>query len=198
MRLLLFILCLPIITARSPSIPPTEIQLGHNTFGAVLFFSYIFAALYFTSYIVLSISKPPTQTLNRSKSTQGAGSPHNRKAPRQAGWIWHHGAFATFCALSLASFAVLSWNMLNFLVISYLEWSAKHQVSTPVGLHGLTLLKQRIQYVWLWATGSDLFQTFAEDLISDPARWKVVRVALIYSYSWNSWMSTLGESYPCP
>lgn len=198
MVLIPFIFCLPAITATSSLASPTDIQLGHNTTGAILFFSYVFAALYFTSCIVLSISHLSTRCPVPSKPSYEESSRYRRKPPRKGEWVWHHGAFATFCALSLASFTVLSWNMLNFLIVSYLGWSAKHGVSIASPVLGLSQFLQWVQSVWSWATGSNLFQTFAEDLISNPTQWKLVRAALVYSYTWNSWMSTLGEAYLSP
>lgn len=193
-----FIFYLPAVSATSSLASPTNIQVGRNTAGAILFFSYIFAALYFTSYLVLSISQLSKQYSALSKSSYKESSQYRRKPQRKGEWVWHHGAFATFCALSLSSFAVLSWSMLNFLIVSYLGWSAKHGVSIASPVLDLSHFMQWAHSIWFWATGSSLFQTFAEDLVSDPTQWKFVRAALIYSYTWNSWMSTLGESYPRP
>lgn len=196
MVLISFIISLLAITVTSSLTHLTDVRPGHNTIGAIIFFSYIFVALYFTSYIVLSISRIPSHSPASPKSSYGKGSRHNQKGSRKVGWTWRHGAFAMFCALSLVSFVVLSWNMLSFLVVSYLEWSATHGLTLPSHLDSPAQLWQHVQYVWYWATGSTLFQTFAEDLISNQSQWKVVRAALIYSYTWNSWMSTLGELYP--
>lgn len=196
MALVLFIVCLSAVTVTSSPTLSTDIRPGHNRSGAIIFFSYIAAALYFTGCIVLSISRIPSSSPALPKPSYGKGPRHNQKGLRKHDWNWRHGSFSIFCALSLVSFVVLSWNMLSFLVVSYLGWTASHGLTLPSHHDNLSQLWQHARYIWFWATSSNLFQTFAEDLVSNQSRWKVVRVALIYSYTWNSWMSTLGELYP--
>lgn len=174
---------------------PSRIGSGENTLGAILFFSYIIAALCFTIYIVLSISRPHGQNQLSSDSSHGRHSSHDRKGSRQTHQLRHRGAYQAFCTLAFISFVTLSWNMLSFLVVSYLGWASAHCVSTAPNLKSRDDIRSYLHHIWMWATSSRLFQTFAEDLISNPVQWKTVRAALIYSYTWNSWMSALGKSW---
>lgn len=176
----------------------SSLQPGENVSGAILFFSYILAALYFTSYIVLSVSRGQTQNRppSESKSESNHGrlfySDHDRS--RRADQARQQRGFWTFSALALASFAILSWNMSNFLIVSHFTWSSTLGIDPVLRLDSLDDIKHDMYRIWTWATCSNLFQTFAEDLLSEPVRWRIVQAALIYSYTWNSWMSAIGMS----
>lgn len=97
-------------------------------------------------------------------------------------------------ALALASFSVLSWNMLNFLIVSYCQWAAAH--GFPIAFNAGSVLRTgpKSLHIWQWSTGSNLFESFAEDLLTDDRTWTYVRLALLYSYMWNAWMSFIGKS----
>lgn len=172
---------------------PSHIERGDNTSGAILFFSYILAALFFTSYILLSISRIGILVESPAKSARVRALSRTHKQNGQVSQTRNRRAFRLFSALALVSFTTLSWNMLNFLIVSYTRWASTYGLPTTLRLQSLTQVWHDLRHLWIWATGSNLFQTFAEDLVSDPAQWRVVRAALIYSYTSNSWMSALGE-----
>lgn len=189
-----FALCFTAMTisasAGEPSIPRT----GQNVVGAILFFSYILAALFFTSYIVLSIYRIQGHKKGRQKPNYGKRLHGSHSPSRRVAQIWHSDGSTIFCALAFTSFSILSWNMLNFLIASYSRWSSTYEPRTSLGLKSITQFHHDLNLIWSWATDSSLFQAFAEDLVSQSARWKIVRAALVYSYTWNSWMSALGKS----
>lgn len=182
-------------TALLPSVSavvPSHIERGENVLGAILFFSYILAALYFTVYIVLTIFRVPARHQAPPKLSYGKNSSGDGEDADRPGRARHHEASRICCSLALISFAVLSWNMLNFLIVSYSKWALSRECPTTFSLRSFDKIRHGLQCIWRWATGSNLFQTFAEDLVRDSGQWKVVRAALVYSYTWNSWMSALG------
>lgn len=183
---------------------PTQPQLGENVAGALIFFSYIAAALVFTGLIVADIARRAKgnvignfQRTARNWNTESAA--RARKETRRAtandsGRKVRQGLRMLFPALALVSFSVLSWNMLSFLIVSYSEWAKAQDV--PITLSASTFLRVRSQslHIWQWSTGSNLFESFAEDLLKDDKTWTYVRLALLYSYVWNVWMSSIGTS----
>jgi len=205
---MLHVVFLPLFCRRSIASPttddPTQPRLGENVPGALIFFSYIAAALVFTGLVVADIARRAKGNwignLERTAHSWDTKSPASaRKETRRAtadvsGRKARQGLRVLFPALALASFSVLSWNMLNFLVVSYSEWARAHDV--PVTLSAGTFLRVRPQslHVWQWSTASNLFESFAEDLLKDDKTWTFVRLALLYSYVWNVWMSFIGTS----
>lgn len=181
-------------------------QVGQNTLGAVIFFCYILAALYLTGHLIFNIIRlfsynnkvsdnagKHADNSIESSSKKGAvlkrkQEDRNGERTSRRGWaIW-------FSGLAMASFAVLSWNMLNFLISSYIEWARRHAVPVSLRLTDVYEIEQFLSSIWSWATDSNLFRTFAEDLLADAQTWKHAQLALLYSYAWNIWMSMLGMS----
>lgn len=185
---------LTVLASAQSTVVSARLKPGENTFGAVLFFTYILAALYFIIHIGWSIFRLQAQDESVSKVSDGSDSSSPRERPDRARPARYHAAFRTFSALAFASFAILSWNMLNFLIVSNQRWSTAHGAPTLFCGKSIEQLGHDAYSIWTWATCTNLFQTFAEDLVSTPAQWKVVRAALIYSYTWNAWMSALGRS----
>ena len=81
----------------------TVVQL--NTFGAIVFFSYIVAALLLTG-IIISDLYPRYKTHLQTRNGQSSFR------------------LRTTIFLALLSFASLSYHMLHFLTVSYFKWSA--------------------------------------------------------------------------
>jgi len=200
--------CTPTAATSTGAITPRS-QVSRNTLGAVVFFCYIFAALFFTGYLVIDIIRvfqkcstrrhqadkqaaESTERWDENKAVRAAISLKTQQngsedcSSRRAWAAW-------FSALAIASFTILSWNMLKFLITSYIEWADQRAVC-PYALQVVDLyeIRQFVSSIWFWATESNLFQTFAEDLLVDPRNWKQVQMALLYTYVWNVWMSTLG------
>ena len=162
---------------------------GENIVGAIVFFTYIFAALAFTGFIVTDILYLSGQ--------RKQDAPNLRKSSRKRDAKISRGVRRTIvplCALTaFISFSVLSWNMLLFLVESYKTWAARRSLPLIVPRYDALGIRTQAWFIWSWATDSSLFQQFAEDLLLDPATWENARVALLYSYAWNLWMSMAGK-----
>lgn len=176
-----------------------QIKTGPNVLGALIFFGYIIAALVLTwrifSNIVALMMRKSTETErvgkwdggNWSSSQKRALSTKRRKEKeRSKGWRY-------FPVAASVSFAVLSWNMLMFLVNSYMTWTTKKELPLADDLRTLHGIAFQLQQIWAWSTHTTLFQTFAEFLLSSPETWKRIRLVLLYSYGLNMWMSFLGR-----
>lgn len=123
-------------------IPPYRSPKSTNAKGAVIFLSYIFFALWMTSHILFIISL-------RARDWWRRLPPYNRRV------------IPLFGALSLISFASLSWHMLSFLIDHYRLWEAAAdtqdiQATLPTN-------------IWRWMKSSSLFVDFARSLFMTRA-----------------------------
>lgn len=126
-----------------------------NVFGALLFLSYIVAALYFSLCTWRIIRH--RYTFSRAKMS----SRTLRKVVLAA-------------ATTLLSFLVLSYNMLSFLILSYNDWAQRF------GIHGNPLLHPTL--LWQWMSHATLFEDFARSLVATPARSLWTQVGLLQTY----------------
>jgi hypothetical protein len=78
---------------------------SENTYGALLFLSYIVAALVFSLRATLRIYR-------QSKEQRSANPSRQR----------------IFIVLAVLSFSVLSWNMLSFLILSWTDYTSRHKL----------------------------------------------------------------------
>lgn len=140
-----------------------------NISGALLFLSYIVAALYFSIRIWSII-------WNRYISIRASLSTTERLR-----------VFISF-GLTLLSFAVLSYNMLMFLIVSYNDWAQRH------GVNGNPLLQQNL--LWRWMSHSTLFEDFARSLVATPARTFWTQIALLQTYQIVNGMYQGTQSWP--
>jgi len=151
-----------------------------NVFGAIIFFSYIVAALLLTGILCNDVQKAFS---NRQKKKQ-------RTLQDQKAQISLSAALATL------SFAVLSYHMLNFLIQSYQAWSTGSIPSStsPVTFHAFRHAVRNLlpSDIWAWAVNSTLFRDFAEVICNDTHHFWWTQAALIYSYAWNVYMSVEG------
>lgn len=146
----------------------TEFQT--NYVGASIFVSYIIAALAVTLMLIKSLWGM------YQRIPQGALS----HAFVQRLWL--------FTCLSLLSFCVLSYNMLSFLIHSYLTWSKMH---SGVG-------ESLLQSIWTWMTRSTLFFAFGRELVSSQQSLRWTKVALSASMASNFYMSSLSQLLQIP
>lgn len=196
---LLLLLCHRAIASPAADTIPQP-RTGGNVLGALIFFSYIVAALAFSILIVNDIARGTYGDALRTR--EGATTKRNDHRPESAtiiGTKRNSGGIRKevriiYPVLALASFSVLSWNMLNFLIVSYSAWAKTHGVQQTVAVADLAHPHRYFLYIWQWSTESNLFQTFAEDLLASQSTWNHVRIALLYSYLWNLWMSFIGMS----
>lgn len=173
---------------------------GTNIAGAVVFFTYIVAALVVTSLIlrdILGIRDRSTKLKEGGQTSynknNGLSGQRNKSHPGETGM--RKELRILFPVAASISFAVLSWNMLNFLVVSYIDWWHNEKAPSVGHLTSISGFRQQLWSIWVWATHSSLFQTFAEDLLLNSGIRRNTRLALLYSYGWNLWMSMNGKHY---
>jgi hypothetical protein len=172
-------------------------QKDNNVLGAIVFFSYIAAALALTGLVTSDLQKAFTAWSSRSRRSRI----HDRDRSVRV---------SLFAALSTLSFAVLSYRMLDFLIQSYQSWSSissspavlrpapprrtfepfRAAIPWPPRTQTQTLTWTSI---WTWSISSNLFQDFGEVICNDPQRFWWTQFALIYSFGWNMYMSIQGK-----
>jgi len=160
-------------------------HVANNVFGAVLFLSYIAAALALTSIIIYDLYK----LYERGKHLDGPENPDRITKKRRK--------MQVLVASSVLSFSMLSYHMLNFLIRSYQMWSQAHCVSLPHSLLSLRSISELYSNVaglqiWRWSKSSTLFLDFAETICDEPRRFWWTAQALVYSMAWNMYMSLRG------
>lgn len=173
------------IHSPSPALPPTptmnmatEVSNAsalRNNGGALIFWAYIAAALFLMAAISTSAYDLWIRTPHRS-SRRGGGA-----------------AIGAYVALAIVSFATLSYNMLNVLILEHSKWL--HHSSSA---HQMSLLPQ----LWIWSVESSLFVSFAEEITASPARWFWSQAELGISMVVSCWMGIEGrrgtQEHPVP
>ena len=128
-----------------------------NYLGATIFWLYILAALMLTGlviYTIISIPQKPRQhQLSQSKKD-----------------------VTIFACLAGISFAVLSANMLNVLVQSFMSWTYSHRLRMPKDPTGL------LSMIWRWSVTSTLFEDFGKAIVADNARYLWTGSALSFTF----------------
>ncbi len=155
-----------------------------NVLGAIVFFSYIAAALGLTGLV--------TSDLKKEFSAWSSRRVRDRNV-----------RVCLFAALSTLSFAVLSYHMLDFLIQSYQSWSMSSSLAHPAPprtfqtFHAAILWPRTWTWastsIWTWSISSNLFQDFGEVICNDPHRFWWTQLALVYSFGWNMYMSIQGK-----
>jgi hypothetical protein len=142
----------------------------YNIFGTAVFLSYIALALLLTTRILLLITHQSQLSHSPSSSRNAA-------------------ATAFLVALSLISFASLSYHMLSFLIRSFLRWRMNKLLFKPDDVGG-----GFDQQLWSWMLESSLFEGFARELVGGGAGVVWTQIALLGTWFWNVWMAGRGES----
>lgn len=152
-----------------PSLPGAS----SNYIGGTIFLGYIVAALVLTGLILQSLSRSYKQVKARNNGT----------LPRQT-------ALYVFAGLAATSFAVLSYNMLFFLIVSYQSWCQVRGLafSTMSTTEAITSIKD-------WTFTSTLFLDFARALCSTEQGYWWVMQALMGTMVTNIVMSSAGQRY---
>lgn len=141
-----------------------------NYLGTTLFLSYIALAIFFTSSTLISLYR-------QYKRIPSAKVPQDIKDARR-----RHIKIYAFVAS--VSFAMLSYSMLNFLIQSLTKWArAKNLLGTRVGLFDLDD----------WMLQTNLFESFAQELVGRRPSAVWTQVALLGTWFWNVWMAYKGE-----
>lgn len=144
----------------------------HNYIGTTVFLLYIIVALYTTIVITLSIYGQYT-TLPDTYANPGNPGLNAAKNARKR----HIKIYAFLASIS---FAMLSYNMLMFLVTHYLSWSG--DPSRSVGNVTIPALRS-------WMLDSSLFQEFAQDLVKNAPSAVWTQSAIVGTWFWNIWMA---------
>ena len=170
-----------------------------NILGALVFFSYIIAALSLTGVIVYDLfqlhkaqpdgERQRDDPKSPTTATPGARSP-TTASPLRLGLS---------VLLAVLSFTMLSYHMLFFLIRSYIAYCQAESLPLPLtpmeaawALIGSSQASPRL-YIWTWATHSTLFQDFAYSILSKPVYWWWTQKALLFSFAWNCIMAQEGE-----
>ena len=164
--------------------PQHQTQEPRNVVGAVIFFSYIVAALAISGIIVYDL-----WSLYKARSLTSQHAQHGARRLRLQSCV----------LMTLLSFSTLSYHMLSFLIDSYSKWSLQTRTALPSSILGegslLGLYGTRTELqIWRWATSSTLFQDFAEAIIRDPRSQFWTEKVLLYSFLWNCYMAEKGGS----
>ncbi|KAK5718913.1 hypothetical protein LTR17_015503 [Elasticomyces elasticus] len=148
-----------------------EYGLQTNHFGAAIFWSYNVAALGLTTVVLHTLA-----TLQPSRD----GSQERRKRTQ------------IFGAMAAISFSTLSFNMLNVLIQSYIQWPERFPRAYDRSQHSM------IDSIWTWSTTSTLFRDFGEAIVADEARYLWVLSALMGTFSVCLYMATEGRRRSIP
>lgn len=141
-----------------------------NYLGTTLFLSYILLALYFTFSISTSLyaQYKRLSSLKIKEDVKNARTRHIK----------------IYAFLASVSFAILSYNMLNFLIQSLTVWARTQN-----------LLGRRVSLVGLryWMLETNLFGTFARELVGEKPSAFWTQAALLQTWFWNIWMAYKGK-----
>lgn len=135
----------------------STIDAPTNYTGAIIFWLYILFALLLTSLILRTLS---------SLASKNPSSTNDSKRSHLV---------VLFSTYAILSFTTLSFNMLQVLIKSYVDWSHRHSLPLPINVikaDGLSVgLGKDIPWLmWQWSTTSNLFADFAEAIVEDDAR----------------------------
>ena len=152
-----------------------------NVTGAIIFLSYILAALLLTAFICRDLI---SQYLSLPKSLWNKNDLHTQ--------------LQTFASLTLLSFTVLSYHMIDFLLESYQQWAIDRDIELPLriygksGLFGSSLHRTPI-YPWSWMKSSTLFQDFAQSICEPQEHFWWTSQALLFTLAWSAFLSLEGR-----
>lgn len=148
-----------------------------NIIGALIFISYIIAALLFSGCILVNLWKASF------RSTPSPGPKHTQR-------------ILAFSSLALFSFTTLSYHMLSFLISSYDDWANARNLPRPAALSAQDLGQL---YLWQWTKTSALFQDFATNICMETnGNWWWTEHVLVFSIAWNVYMAVEGTCRQIP
>ena len=150
----------------------SSFQEPENVTGAIVFVVYIITALLLTSLIIYD--------LNVAYASLFAPNRKNKSRPNPVG-------IGLLTALSTISFSVLSYHMLNVLILSYQTWADVHSLPLPTSIFSASVSSEL--HLWHWAKTSTLFRDFTSDITGSAARFWWTQAALSSSMAWSMWMA---------
>lgn len=160
----------------------------NNYIGSALFLSYIVVALYLITSISYSLCTQYASGFHSHPS-----SPPSKFRQNDAGKVETRNARARhikiYLALALISFISISWNMLGFLITSFLDWSSspRRDLLAAKSHQPFQMLKQ-----WMLQTG--LFNDFALQLVADGESAVWAQLDILATWGWNLWLAYKGVS----
>lgn len=130
--------------AETPRSAAEHVHADHSTASGVLFIAYVVAALLGTGYIVRDVVRAANANVTAARSGRDK---HSTAVDTINGLSFRTKLIAL---LALVSFALLSYTMISFLVV--------HWMQTP------TTAAATPTHVWLWLCTAGLFRRFAGEL----------------------------------
>ena len=154
-----------------------------NFAGAVVFVIYVIAALFITAFL----------SSNLFVTYVSLDSAYKRLIDKKLRFM---------AILSCISFSVLSFNMLNYLIVSYAAWAHSRTISLPAGWYELL---ESIFYpdrpprlhIWQWLKTSTLFRHFAQTICMPNGAFWWTGQALVTTMAWSIYMSVEGSYNLC-
>ena len=152
-----------------------------NVSGAMIFLGYILAALLLTAFICRDLIG---QYLSLPKSLWNKNDLHKQ--------------LRTFASLTLLSFTVLSYHMIDFLLESYQQWAIGRDIELPLRIYGKSGLfgsglHRTPLYPWSWMKASNLFQDFARSICEPQEHFWWSSQALLFTLAWSAFLSLEGR-----
>ena len=141
-----------------------------NVAGSVVFLSYILAALLLTGFVVYDLMRKYLLSSNHARHFQVQ--------------------VQIFSTLSVLSFSVLSYHMINFLLVSYKAWAVSRNDFTVE----INSLEDVLTEIWAWLKDSTLFQDFAHTICDTSARYVWTVQALLMTMGWSLYASSEGTN----
>lgn len=158
-----------------------------NLIGAVIFICYVSLALYLTGFITGTLLHP----------YQSVRSPRSRYGARN---LFLERQVQIFALLSVVSFSILSYHMINVLLQSYKAWATaqniepKHQPEKDG-----SSLEGHVYWscicLWEWLKDSHLFEDFGNAILENNSRFWWTQQVLLVSIAWSVFMSVEGRSF---
>ena len=159
-----------------------------NVLGAIIFISYITAALTLTYLIVGDLFK-----LYREAQSRYAKRRRQQHILERSGLIkGFNRHLGILVASSLLSFSLLSYHMLHFLVKNYQAWTNRQFSSPEPPESSHDPVSAVLKNLWPWMKGSSLFQDFARSICADSERMIWTSTSLLGTFAFNIWMSIEG------
>ena len=161
---------------------------GRNLIGAVIFVCYVSSALFLTGLIIGMLYRT-YQSLPSSRPTYIAKNPYLE------------GQVRLFASLSVISFSVLSYHMVNVILQSYQAWATTQSLKSSDQLgEDQIFLNTQIYWpcicLWEWLKDSHLFEDFGNAIVDNSARYWWTQQALLTSILWSVFMSVEGTAIP--
>lgn len=147
-----------------------DINAPTNHLGALIFWAYIVAALASTGVVLSTIRKSHLENNGRLKIPP------------------------LLAILAVSSFATLSYYMLNVLILSYQQWTTRHNI--PLG--ALIGSNRTPLHLWQWSITSSLFQDFGEAIVATKSRYLLSSSGLWSTLAVAVYMGIEGRRHKVP